>query len=382
MGVIITPSPARRGPTVLYAVAAIVVCAAVLAVVLGMNRPIEITVDGKSVSVPRGTTVGDLAEQKLFVASRGDLLSVKEKVLTPKGGEQPTYSRNGEFADRTQEVYAGDRIDSHRGRDVTEGVVMTKVAIEPKTKITGKGPIEVTVREGREGLKEVRTGQISKVVLSEKVLKEPTSGLIAKRGITKKDKVVALTFDDGPWPLSTQKILDILSKERVKATFFMLGVRARQSPISVKRIIAEGHSVGDHSLTHVYQRKSTSGATIRKEIIGGKKAIEKYSGTKVRWYRPPGGHIDARGRNVCKREKMSVVMWDVDSSDWRKPGTSAIVNNVLSHMRPGAVVLMHDGGGNRSQTVAALGPIIRSLKKSGYTFVTLDELASNRTASR
>lgn len=186
-------------------------------------------------------------------------------------------------------------------------------------------------------------------------------------------KVVALTFDDGPWPQYTHQILAVLKRHDVKATFFMLGEELSKRPQIGRDVVAGGHVIGNHSWDHpsgkrnaVSQVKHTDS-----EIF---KQLRIYS----HLFRPPYG-IQTNGMAAqAKKEKHSVVLWSVDSEDWRNQSASAIARTVMRQVYPGGIILMHDGGGNRSRTVAALKIFIPQLKKKGYKFVTVPELMEMR----
>ncbi|MBI5232282.1 MAG: polysaccharide deacetylase family protein [Coriobacteriales bacterium] len=358
----------------MYGIAAVIVAAAVLAVVTGMQRPIEVKVDGAQISVDRGTTVSQLIRRKVFTAPHGNLVTVEGKIARIGGGLAPSYLRNGQPVEPTQVVYAGDDLASRIGANRTEEIIAKKKKVPRSTKERGSGPIAKTVRAGRDGILELRVGAISGKVVSRTWVRKPVAAIVEYRRLTSKDKVVALTFDDGPWPKTTDQVLRILDKYDIKATFFMIGARARVMPGMARRVARKGHTVANHTLSHRLLGREKSLTVIKNQINGGQVAIERATGVDAEWFRPPGGSIDTRSKKAVRQAGLQVVMWDVDSNDWRKPGSAAIANNVIKNSSPGAVILMHDGGGDRSQTVAALPKIIKGLKKRGYSFVTLDDM--------
>ncbi len=183
------------------------------------------------------------------------------------------------------------------------------------------------------------------------------------------NKVVALTFDDGPDPLFTGQVLDILKQQQVKATFFVLGQGAAENPGLVARIHAEGHEIGNHGFTHDYrQRKLVA------EIVSTDKAVFEAAGVHTRFYRPPGGGVNKEQLEQIKLNGHIVALWSLDSRDWLNPGSKQIVRSVTRGAFPGAIILLHDGGEKRGQTVMALEPIIAALRAQDYRFVTLSEL--------
>ncbi|MER7249375.1 polysaccharide deacetylase family protein [Kribbella sp. NPDC000426] len=183
-------------------------------------------------------------------------------------------------------------------------------------------------------------------------------------------KYVVLTFDDGPDAEYTPKVLDILAKYDAKATFFEVGQNVRKHPELTKRIHAAGHSVENHTWTHADLRK-LSAAAFRQQVVSTDQVIRAQIGSTPGCLRPPYGGVSAAVRQRAKALGKDLVVWTVDSRDWTKPGTTAIVQRVIKNVHSGSVILMHDGGGNRSQTVAALPAILKTLKAQGYGFRTL-----------
>ena len=188
-----------------------------------------------------------------------------------------------------------------------------------------------------------------------------------------KEKVIALTIDDGPWPKTTAKMLDILKQNHVKATFFWVGTALQENPEIGKRVVAEGHAIGNHTWHHWYRKMDQ--ATAKSEIEKTNELIYQTTGVKTSFFRPPGGYLNNGLAAYAKSQKNSVVMWSVTSADTDPHAKYQVfIKNVLRDAKPGAIVLMHDGGGNRERTVKALPEIISGLKQQGYRFVTVPEL--------
>ncbi len=183
-------------------------------------------------------------------------------------------------------------------------------------------------------------------------------------------KYVVLTFDDGPDPVYTPLILDVLAKYDAKATFFEVGRNVVKHPALTKRIHAAGHSVQNHTWTHADLRP-LSAASFRQQITPTDEAIRAQTGLTPACLRPPYGGMNPTVTKRAKALGKDLVVWDTDSRDWTRPGTAAIVKRVLAGVKNGSVILMHDGGGNRSQTVAALPAILHTLKARGYGFRTV-----------
>ncbi|MGC4807951.1 polysaccharide deacetylase family protein [Micromonospora sp. DT233] len=177
-------------------------------------------------------------------------------------------------------------------------------------------------------------------------------------------RAVALTFDDGPDPVWTPKILDQLRRAKAKATFCVVGTRAREYPELVARIVREGHQLCNHSWRHDMDLARRSTAEIRADLTRTNRAIQAAApGAKVPFYRQPGGRWSARVVAVSKQLGMQSLHWRVDPQDWDKPTSTTIKRRVNGAVRPGAVVLLHDGGGNRAATIAACAHLIGALKR-------------------
>jgi peptidoglycan/xylan/chitin deacetylase (PgdA/CDA1 family) len=184
-------------------------------------------------------------------------------------------------------------------------------------------------------------------------------------------KRVALTFDDGP-SIYTPKVLKILKREHVKATFFEIGAQVPGGTAVARSVIEAGYELGNHSMHH----ETRPGSASMRETS---RRIERATGFEPCLFRPPGGAFDSRVVSDARGLGMSTVVWDVDPRDWSTPGAGAIYSRVVSATRRGSIVLMHDGGGNRSETVAALPNIIHTLRGRGYSFVTVSKLLHQRT---
>ena len=185
-------------------------------------------------------------------------------------------------------------------------------------------------------------------------------------------KVIALTFDDGPWKKTTRQTLDILKKNNIKATFFVVGNALQNNPQLGKQIIAEGHAIANHTWNHWYHFMNPQAAAM--EIDRTSDLIYKLTGVKTNLFRPPGGHLSNGLVAYAKSKKYATLMWSADSRDFQRPAPAKMINTVLKYASPGGIVLLHDGGGDRTNTVKALPGMIAKLKQQGYSFVTIPEL--------
>ena len=185
---------------------------------------------------------------------------------------------------------------------------------------------------------------------------------------------VALTFDDGPHPVWTPQILDILNDYGCCASFFLIGEKAKAHPGIVKRIVKGGHAVGCHTMTHSIPILRTV-EFYRSEIAECHKLFEKICGIFPRYFRPPHGFFDARCMREVTALNMKIVLWSQTPEDWKKKKPSDIKKSVLSHIHNGSIVLLHDGLQDRSRTtINALPAILEDGKNRGFEFVSLSTL--------
>ena len=186
---------------------------------------------------------------------------------------------------------------------------------------------------------------------------------------------VALTFDDGPSPYTPQ-VLKVLASMHAPATFFVIGRSVGEYPRFVAAEVAAGEEVGDHTETHPpLSQLSADGQA--SQIAEAAQAIKRAGGPAPVLMRPPYGSFDSSTLGVLHDQRMLMVLWSVDTSDYARPGVSRIVYTAISGAQPGAVILMHDGGGDRSETVAALPRIITPLRQRGFHPVTISKLLAD-----
>jgi peptidoglycan-N-acetylglucosamine deacetylase len=192
-------------------------------------------------------------------------------------------------------------------------------------------------------------------------------------------KLVALSFDDGPGPL-TGKFVRMLSENGAVATFFMIGRQLTGAyRATLHSELAAGDALGDHTWSHPDLVRS---GAVRSELGRTLEAIRGLSGYSPCVFRPPYGSYDSSVLFTARSLGLATIMWDVDPADYTLPGTGAIVRRVLAQVKPGSIILSHDGGGPRGQTLAAYPPIIRALRHRGYRFLTVPQLLGFRTIYR
>ncbi|MEA2300800.1 MAG: peptidoglycan-N-acetylglucosamine deacetylase [Solirubrobacteraceae bacterium] len=188
-------------------------------------------------------------------------------------------------------------------------------------------------------------------------------------------RVVALTFDDGPWT-DTPAFVGVLERERVPGTFFMIGRQVAGHGALLERELADGDALGNHTYTHPPLTRTGDAVTQLAETTA---AIDRAAGYRPCVFRPPYGDENPGVVAAALAQGMSTIVWDVDPSDYARPGTPAIVDRILSAARSGSIILMHDGGGPRGQTLAALPRVIAGLRARGYGFATVPELLGYET---
>lgn len=188
---------------------------------------------------------------------------------------------------------------------------------------------------------------------------------------------VALTFDDGPNGAYTDEILRTLERNGVDATFFVLGQNAAGNHDTLRRMRDEGHEIANHSWSHP-QLTSLSDAGIASELNRTSDEIQAATGQRPSFFRPPYGDRNARVDAVAGANGLRDIIWDVDTRDWARPGSEAIRSSAVNDAQDGSIILMHDGGGNRAQTAAALQQIIDGLRARGLEPVTVPQLLAER----
>lgn len=189
-------------------------------------------------------------------------------------------------------------------------------------------------------------------------------------------RAVALSFDDAPDADFTPKVLDALKEANVKATFFIVGNRAETHPEVMKRIVREGHAIGNHSYNHANLPK-LSDADFREQVIRTDRIIQQFTGYTPKMIRPPYGNINEEQIKWLASQQKKVINWNVDSLDWKGLSAKQVATNVLSNIQPGSIVLQHSGGGEGEDltgTVEAIPEIIEKLRGDNVKLVTIPEL--------
>lgn len=192
------------------------------------------------------------------------------------------------------------------------------------------------------------------------------------------NREIALTFDDGPGPY-TQRLLSTLLQLKVPGTFFQVGTLQKYFNAATSEIVANGLPIGDHTFEHA-PMTHLSVKDQESQIVRDASAMGDYGAPFPRMFRPPYGLFNDTTLKILRANKMLMVMWTIDTEDYKRPGVDAIVRRVVSGAQPGAIVLMHDAGGPRTETIEALPQIVSTLRARGYTFVTVPKLLLDNPA--
>ena len=347
------------GIGIVAVLAAVVVVAALLRSGGNPRRTVTVTVEGRPVRIVPGTTLGAVAARIVPRPRAGNLLDVNGNVL--RAGAFPgAFTVNGRPATTRRRLLAGDRVAELAGRDRKEG--LSRTVVPDPGGVPANPQFFVDRVPGRW------------VIVRGVVSHELVSSRFQPTGPARPQRAVALTFDDGPSPEYTPRILARLAKLRVPATFFVIGYLAAEYPSLVRREQRMGMAVGNHSYNHpeVPPFDQLPLPLLRDEISLGDEALAGL-GLQTRLFRPPGGGTAARLVHTAAALGQRVVLWSVDPTDW-EPGITAkeVAQRVLAAIRPGAIVDLHDGGGDRSATLAALPAIVHGIRARGLRLVALE----------
>lgn len=329
-----------------------------------------VVANGEALVLRKGSTVKRALAVKSIALKRGDLLDRDGRLVGRGKGGYPVILLNGRRAHLTYKLKQSDKIAVYSGQDLHERVSRKIEVTKPPVDVNGRGSFVAVTRHGVPGLKEVEIGEKSRKVFSEKIIREPSPTIIGR--FDKQAPKIALTFDDGPSPLTPQ-VLAILQEKKVPATFFVVGLQIKKHPEILRRVAEAGYDVGNHTFSHSFLSQATF-QEIARELGQNEDLIKKITGKNSHWFRPPGGLFSSLLLDTAAAKGYNFILWSVDPNDWVQSNSALIEGSVVQETRPGSVILLHDGGGNQLGTVLALAGIIDNLRAKGYTFVSLDEL--------
>jgi peptidoglycan/xylan/chitin deacetylase (PgdA/CDA1 family) len=321
-----------------------------------LPRP-TITVAGEAVPSSGVSTVAQALREAGVAIPAGQLLSIRTHRPLGPDAHAGRVLVNGLPALVAAPVQPGQVITVEDGGDVTEAIETVALAVPANNGIA-------SLRRGaRPGRLRVVRGAVSHEVVSRRELAKPYDGSLLSA------RPVALTFDDGPQPVYTPKILDMLARAHVHATFCLIGRQAAQYPALVRAIVAGGHTLCNHTWDHDEGLNNRSEAQILKEMSKAQAAITQASGgIAPKFFRAPGGAWSPQVELLARRLHLTPLKWTVDPRDWARPGPGHIISVVMHSLRPGGIVLLHDGGGKREQTLSALHYLLVRLPAYKYRF--------------
>jgi peptidoglycan/xylan/chitin deacetylase (PgdA/CDA1 family) len=322
-----------------------------------LPAPMNVLVEGSMRTVPPGASVRRALNVLGIATPAGDLVDVEGITLRPR--IFPGHiTVNGQPATGDTVLGPGDIVELVEGVDRVEPVTVDTLRVSAGTLPNPQAHL------GTVGGEQI----ITKGTLSGKLV----SSAFRPRGNAAIPPAVALTFDDGPSPRYTLRILRILRQRRVTATFFAVGYLARRYPELIERVLDSGMAVGNHSMHHPVARPFADlpPHQIRDEVERGHEVLADL-GIRSVGFRPPGGSWSGAVLDIAAAVGERIILWSVDSEDFSGLAPRVMARRVVREAGPGSVILLHDGGGDRTKTVKALPRIIAGLRDRGLAFETL-----------
>lgn len=347
------------------------------------SKPVEVTLNGDQVTISGAErSVGGLLDNNVVSVTPGNYVAVDGSTIRQGEGTRCTAKVNGnDTDDMGMHLNGGDKIEVSNGTDITEPYTDSEPQTLPhKTELKGVGAVHLYSNNAQDGEQVTRTGKESGITATV-TTKEPVDNIVQYYNVNSNgDKVIALTFDDGPWDKQTDEILDILEQNDAKATFFTVGQCISGHEKELQRAASMGCEIGTHTWDHA--EGSGEGVSLikmstderKQEVQKGLEAIKNATGQEASTiFRCPGGNFDTSVATDLEGIVTAEIGWNVDTTDWKKPGADVIAQRIQS-AGPGNIILMHDGGGDRSQTIEGLRQALPKLKEQGYSFITVQEL--------
>jgi peptidoglycan/xylan/chitin deacetylase (PgdA/CDA1 family) len=354
----VVPTKALATLALVLAVAAISATATRLLTRKTVPAPLALTVQGRPALLPAGTTLAEATATLGLRPRAGELRDIAGRALRPDG-DPGRLLVDGRLEGGRTLLRRGDRISVVNGLDRREARVSEILPVPAGA--AGDPQFTLEAVPGRE------------LVVRGAVSRELVSSRFRPTGTSRTPNAVALTFDDGPSPQYTPLILATLRRLHVHATFFVIGYLAQADPALVREELKLGMEVGNHSYNHpeVPPFGELAPRVMRDEIAVSANILSAI-GIRPTLFRPPGGSFSPTLLRTVSALGERVVLWSVDPTDWTLGISSRqIVSSVLSAVRPGSIVILHDGGGDRSATLAALPAIVRGIRARGLRLVTL-----------
>ena len=327
------------------------------------SKPVEVTLNGDQVTISGAErSVGGLLDNNVVSVTPGNYVAVDGSTIRQGEGTRCTAKVNGnDTDDMGMHLNGGDKIEISNGTDITEPYTDSEPQTLPhKTELKGVGAVHLYSNNAQDGEQVTRTGKESGITATV-TTKEPIDNIVQYYNVNSNgDKVIALTFDDGPWDKQTDEILDILEQNDAKATFFTVGQCISGHEKELQRAASMGCEIGTHTWDHA--EGSGEGVSLikmstderKQEVQKGLEAIKNATGQEASTiFRCPGGNFDTSVATDLEGIVTAEIGWNVDTTDWKKPGADVIAQRIQS-AGPGNIILMHDGGGDRSQLAGFL----------------------------
>ena len=329
-----------------------------------LHRDVRVTINGVQLDVTYRSSFVDVCAAAGIEPKAGDLYSITGNLIETGGGEPFKVILNGSEMSESEvasfKVEGYEALSVRDGEDVTEdSEVLERVALPRLVPASSLRAVTFVRQWGVSGTARMRVGAVSGEEIVEEMLQEPQDCVLDSVNPMPSDgrKLVCLTFDDGPGEY-TYQVLDILREKGVHATFFCLGANATYYPEAVQAIEDAGCEVMSHTMNHENHFATSSDETYE-ETAGAFDALRDYAGVETTVIRPPYGNWDEHCWISTRGTTSASVIWNIDSLDWDMPGADAIVENCTTEVENGDIILLHDGGGDREQTIEALPRILR-----------------------
>lgn len=365
--------PSRRPGWGLRALVALAVVLPVLVAVVALversaGAPIRLdvtVVEGSeevTLQVDDGTTVAQALAHADVEATDGRLLAVASGDVLDAAHDPALLRLDGRTVAPDEVITASvSTIEVVDGTDEVEPTRATEAEIPV---VPGPDVLRHVEERGAPGRSRQVVGTVSGEVASTEVLVEPRPPVRTER------RVVALTFDDGPSAAWTPYVLEILRDRGVKATFCMVGSEVERRPEIAEQVVEEGHQLCNHTHEHDTGLADADRARVQEELAAGRAALVDHGLPAPGFYRPPGGYLSDTVVATAIAQQERVLMWKVDTKDWQRTATpDSVIANVRAQVEPGAVILLHDGGGtSRHTSLAVLPGLIDDLRAQGYEF--------------
>ncbi len=327
-----------------------------------------VEINGISYSVPSTVPASSLSQVSALLARPGSSLDLTGDVYALGQGSPATREIDGLPFAEDSTLTDGAVVEVRNGEHRLETIRRKMQSVPFETVYEGSGLIVSLAQSGKAGKRELFVGSASGKQAAVFVLSSPQNTVVQRTKTAKSgQKLAALTFDDGPGPY-TQAVLDALAGKHVPATFFVLGSAAAGNKAMINKIKTAGHEVESHSWSHP-DLTTVSAERVRSEISRTNSVIGGGS-----FLRPPYGTYNAAVAAQARAQGLRIALWTVDTRDWEHPEVDSIMSFVKAQTKPGAIILMHDGGKNRSSTVAAIPVIVDWLFAHGYSLTTVEQL--------